>query len=64
MITWRKSSHSGSGGQGGQECVELAQLDTAVAVRDSKFPDSGYLTLDQERFASFVSRAKSGLLDR
>lgn len=63
MITWRRSSHSGSGGTGGQECVELAQLDTAVGVRDSKSPESGYLALEREQFAALVARVKSGLLD-
>ncbi|WP_433232584.1 DUF397 domain-containing protein [Actinomadura formosensis] len=33
---WRKSSHSSSQGD---ECVELANLGTVVAVRDSKDPD-------------------------
>ncbi|MFI0373609.1 DUF397 domain-containing protein [Actinomadura sp. 1N219] len=26
MITWRKSSHSGGGNVGGQDCVEVADL--------------------------------------
>lgn len=39
-VTWRRSSHSGS--DGGQ-CVELAGVEDAVAVRDSKDPDGAVL---------------------
>ena len=35
---WRKSSRSN--GNGGNNCVEIAFLDTAVAVRDSKNPNA------------------------
>lgn len=34
MIKWRKSSHSGTGDVGGQECVEIATL-TAEAMEES-----------------------------
>ncbi|MFA1549322.1 DUF397 domain-containing protein [Actinomadura chokoriensis] len=32
-VTWRKSSHSSSDGD---QCVELASTENAVAIRDSK----------------------------
>lgn len=48
---WRKSSYSGSSGG---ECVEVADLHTLVAVRDSKNPGHGALTLAPEAFAAFV----------
>jgi hypothetical protein len=40
---WRKSTHSGS--QSG-ECVEVAQVRHAIAVRDSKDPDGPVLILE------------------
>jgi hypothetical protein len=43
-LTWRKARRSDE--QGG-ECVELAAVPGAVAVRDSKHPEAGHLTLDR-----------------
>jgi hypothetical protein len=46
-LCWRKSSYSsGEGSQGA--CVEVALLPGAVAVRDSKAPASGTLTVSVE----------------
>jgi hypothetical protein len=58
MITWRKSSHSGGGGSGGQDCVEVARLSEGVGLRDSKTPDAGHLRVSVESFADLVARAK------
>jgi Domain of unknown function (DUF397) len=41
---WRKSSYSGGDGHNG-DCVEVALTDSAVAIRDSKAPGAGALTL-------------------
>lgn len=49
--SWRKSSYSGSSGG---DCVEVAPLTPHIAVRDSKAPDLGALTLTPEAFAVFV----------
>ncbi|WP_330289293.1 DUF397 domain-containing protein [Streptomyces sp. NBC_00576] len=49
---WRKSSYSGTSGG---ECVEVASLTPHIAVRDSKAPDLGALTLTPEAFAAFVT---------
>ncbi|MFJ5997027.1 DUF397 domain-containing protein [Streptomyces sp. NPDC092370] len=49
---WRKSSYSGSSGG---ECVEVADLGTGVAVRDSKDPEVGALTVSPEAYAAFVT---------
>jgi uncharacterized protein DUF397 len=49
---WRKSSRSN--GNGGNNCVEVAFLDTIVAVRDSK---------NQSGPALFFSSAKAGEFD-
>ncbi|MFV2174271.1 DUF397 domain-containing protein [Actinomadura sp. LOL_016] len=56
---WRKSSRSGTGGAGGQECVELATLGNAIGVRDSKNPNGGNLTMSIEAFGELVTRIKA-----
>ncbi|MCF1598725.1 DUF397 domain-containing protein [Streptomyces muensis] len=48
---WRKSSYSGSTGG---ECVEVANLTPHIAIRDSKNPDVGTLTLSPEAYVAFV----------
>jgi uncharacterized protein DUF397 len=55
--TWRKSSYSGSSGG---DCVEVADLTPHIAVRDSKNPGHGILTLSPEAFAAFVGGVASG----
>ncbi|WP_460305881.1 DUF397 domain-containing protein [Actinocorallia aurea] len=55
-VTWRKSSHSG--GVDDDLCVELASIPSAVAVRDSKNPGLGHLTLSSRRFARLLSGIK------
>jgi hypothetical protein len=60
MIIWRKSSHSGAGGT--EECVELAALEAAVGIRDSKAPAEGHLELTPSAFAVLVERIKAGEL--
>ncbi len=46
-LRWRKSSHSSGDGQQG-DCVEVAFTAGSVAVRDSKAPASGTLTVSPE----------------
>ncbi|MFI5549181.1 DUF397 domain-containing protein [Streptomyces sp. NPDC051738] len=48
---WRKSSYSGNTGG---ECVEVAHLTPHIAVRDSKNPEVGTLTLSPEAYVAFV----------
>ncbi|HEV7935173.1 MAG TPA: DUF397 domain-containing protein [Actinomadura sp.] len=63
MITWRKSSRSGGGGSGGQECVEVAHLSEGIGVRDSKSPDAGHLTVSAAAFGALLGRIRTGELD-
>ncbi|GGV81677.1 DUF397 domain-containing protein [Streptomyces thermoviolaceus] len=56
MSTWRKSSYSGPGD--GNECVEIAQLPTHTAVRDSKAPHRATLTFPAAAFAAFLEALK------
>ncbi|WP_030163604.1 DUF397 domain-containing protein [Spirillospora albida] len=59
-VQWRKSSHSGD--TGGQ-CVEVADVAAAVAVRDSKDPDGPKLVFGADAWAAFAQRVKAGTLD-
>ncbi|MCX4750362.1 DUF397 domain-containing protein [Kitasatospora sp. NBC_01287] len=55
--TWRKSTHSQSGGQ----CIEVADgVPGLVPVRDSKDPEGGALVFGVEAFSSFVAEVKAG----
>jgi len=51
---WRKSSHSSGDGQ----CVEVAHLDQAVAVRDSKNPNDPNLIFTHQAWAIFIRELK------
>jgi hypothetical protein len=54
---WRKSSYSGSYEN---DCVEVAQAERLVAVRDSKDPDGPVLAFGRTGWRGFVSGLKSG----
>jgi hypothetical protein len=58
---WRKSSLSN--GNGGNNCVEVAVLDAAVAVRDSKNPSGPALLFGTAQWDAFVDGAKRGEFD-
>ncbi|WP_306189273.1 DUF397 domain-containing protein [Streptomyces sp. MK5] len=55
-IRWRKSSYSGGGD--GNTCVEIADLDTHIGVRDSKAPYRSTLTFTAAAFVPFVHSLK------
>ncbi|MET9499740.1 DUF397 domain-containing protein [Streptomyces sp. NPDC006552] len=54
---WLKSSYSGPNGG---DCVEVATLPAAVAVRDSKNLDAGPFRVAPDAFATFVAAASLG----
>jgi hypothetical protein len=57
--TWRKSSHSDSYSQ---DCVEVAQVDRLVAVRDSRDPDGPVLTFAPSTWRGFLTEIKTSAL--
>ncbi|HEY3506803.1 MAG TPA: DUF397 domain-containing protein [Actinocatenispora sp.] len=58
-LTWRKSSRSGNGNG---NCVEVAEVPGAMAVRDSKDPAGDRLTVSSAGWRSFVAELKAGRL--
>ncbi|MFF9202464.1 DUF397 domain-containing protein [Streptomyces sp. NPDC014986] len=54
QLTWVKSSYSA--GDGGQ-CVEIADVVTAVLIRDSKRPDAAILSVPTAQWTAFVRMA-------
>ncbi|MBM0205586.1 DUF397 domain-containing protein [Micromonospora sp. NPDC051227] len=48
---WRKSSYSDNNGGA---CVEVAELDTSIAVRDSKNPRGSTLRFTKGAWTEFV----------
>jgi hypothetical protein len=59
ITTWRKSSRSG----GGNACVEVSSP-VALALRDSKNPDSSPLNVEPACWAPFLAALKAGTFDR
>lgn len=58
---WKKASRSN--GNGGNNCVEVAFLDTGVAVRDSKNRSGPALMFTMAEWTAFVDSAKDGEFD-
>jgi hypothetical protein len=58
-VKWIKASASDTQGQ----CVEMADGDQAVHVRDSKNPGGPMLTFTKAEFAAWLDGAKKGEFD-
>lgn len=58
-LLWRKAARSSGNGS---ECVEVADLGRAVAVRDSKNPTGGALSFTAAEWRVFANRVRSGKL--
>ncbi|MBC6459944.1 DUF397 domain-containing protein [Actinomadura sp. HBU206391] len=61
MTEWRKSSRSGS--LENSDCVEVADLNGAIGIRDSKAPGIGHLRISAESFADLLDRVKRDRFD-
>jgi hypothetical protein len=59
-LTWRKSSRSGAAGH----CVEVANVPSAVLVRDSKDIDGPVLAFGGPDWAGFIAGVRAGEFDR
>jgi len=59
-LTWRKSTRSGAAGH----CVEVANVPTAVLVRDSKDVDGPVLTFADMAWSGFIAGVRLGEFDR
>jgi Domain of unknown function (DUF397) len=57
---WRKSSQSGPNCD---NCVEVAFVDDAILLRDSKNPQGPVLVFTQGEWDAFVGGAKDGEFD-
>lgn len=59
-LTWRKSTRSGAAGH----CVEVANVPTAVLVRDSKDVDGPVLAFADMAWSGFIAGVRLGEFDR
>jgi hypothetical protein len=59
-LVWRKSTRSGAAGH----CVEVAQVPSAVLVRDSKDIDGPVLAFGAPGWAGFIAGVRAGEFDR
>ena len=58
-VRWSKSSRSGAG----NNCIEVADLDTHRAVRDSKDPGGAHLIFAATKWAASTAGVRDGQFD-
>ncbi len=58
---WKKSVRSGGNSD---NCVEVAFVDDAIAVRDSKNPSGPALVYTRDEWIAFIGGVKDGEFDR
>ncbi|OKI55809.1 regulator [Streptomyces sp. CB00072] len=58
-VQWVKARSSNKDGN----CVEVAKLDSGVAIRNSRFPSSGALLYTPDEMRHFIGAAKLGEFD-
>lgn len=56
---WRKSTRSGGNG----DCVEFAEVDGVVALRDSKDPSGPVLIFTPSEWSAFTGGVRDGEFD-
>jgi hypothetical protein len=59
-LTWRKSSFSGPSGA---NCVEIAETDDGVLVRNSNQPEAGTLAFTRSELTAWIEGCKAGEFD-
>ncbi|MDH3679421.1 MAG: DUF397 domain-containing protein [Acidimicrobiia bacterium] len=59
-LTWRKSSFSGANGG---DCVEIADTDDGILMRNSKLIDAGTIPFTRSELAAFIAGCKAGEFD-
>ncbi|WP_329145346.1 DUF397 domain-containing protein [Streptomyces niveus] len=60
IIKWQKSSFSG--GDDNQDCIELAEADGQILLRESDAPDT-VVTTDRTKLRAFLLGVKAGEFD-
>lgn len=60
QVIWRTSRRSHQNGA----CVQVADLEVGVGVRDSKAPGTGHLTFSLRAWAAFMTQARAGRYDQ
>jgi Domain of unknown function (DUF397) len=58
-LIWRKATSSEAGG-----CVEVAQTEEVVFIRDSKHPEELVLQLSRANWSAFLQAVRDGTYDK